>query len=175
MYTNRLARRIAGNEYKIRDYKKFWVWIDEQAQTFPDLIRVPFEGIILKDIPKEDMCRETRLAWATLRGRLYTAYDILRSVVKTMPRRRFDAIFVSVYEYQFSKVVSNRELTECLFGHYDRRSTQVITVKWIPKTQSGVFTLPMPAKKGNHWEWTRSQAMAWRMWFVEEYGERNDD
>jgi len=173
METNALVKRIVGNEYKVRSATKFWVWLDEQSQNFRESIKIPFEGIVLRDDSQEDLCDHTGLAWATLRGRLYTAYDILRSAAKSMPRRRFNSIFVSVYDHEFSTFVRTRELTECLFGFYDRRATQVITVKWIPKVQSGVWNLPMPTKKGSHWEWTREQAQIWRVWFVSEYGENH--
>lgn len=169
-----LAKRMLGNEWNARDEGRVRSWIEGRLEVLPENIRRPFVGTVLEARDAREVAREMGIAWATLRARVADAFQMLGVLARSLPKDRFQRLFKSVYEHEFSKKVRTRELTECLFGRYDRRSTQTIAVKWIPKVQTGEVNLPMPRKQGKFWIWTKEEAEAWRQWFAEGKPEKEE-
>ena len=114
-----------------------------------------------------EVAREMSIAWTTLGARVSDAYQVLGALAHSLPKDRLKRMFRSVYEYEFGDEVRTSELTECLFGSYDRRGIQTIALKWIHKVKSVEIDFPMPRKKGKFWVWTKEEAEAWRKWFAE--------
>jgi len=98
------------------------------------------------------------IARPVLCGTGHQAFQVLGSLAQPLSKERFNRLFASVYEHEFSQKVTNSELTKCLYGQYDRRSIQTIAVKRIPKAEMGEIDLPAPRKKGNFWDWTEKEA-----------------
>lgn len=163
---NSLVKRMLGNEYNARDGRRVMSWIESRLELLPDGTRESFVEAVLKERDAREVAREMGLAWATIRGRLSDAFQLLGVLARSLPKDRFERLFKSVYEYEFGDEVRTKELTLCLFGRYDRRSTQAVAVRWIPKVQNGEVDLPMPRKEGKFWVWTKEQAEAWRDWFA---------
>lgn len=164
-----LVKKFLGNAWNARDEGRVLSWIESRLDTIPESIRYPFVEAVLKGRDGREVAGELGIAWPTLRARLSDAFQILGALARSLPKDRFQRLFKSVYEYEFGEEVRTSELTECLFGRYDRRATQTIAVKWIPKVQSGEIDLPMPQKQGKFWVWSREEAEAWRRWFAEEW------
>lgn len=167
MEINALVKRMLGNEWNARDAVRVERWVRKNHVLLPDFLREAFDDVVLSDRNPHEFADDLHIAWATLRGRLTRAHQIMGVLAKAMTKNRFRAMFVSVYEHEFGNEVRTRELTETLFGWYDRRSTQNIHVKWIPQVSAGELDLPMPQKNGKYWVWTKEQASAWRKWYVE--------
>jgi hypothetical protein len=162
-----LVKRMLGNEFNARDERRVLSWVESQLPVIPEGIQYPLVEAVLKGRNPREVAKEMGIAWPTLRARLSDAFQVLGALARSLPKDRFQRLFKSVFEHEFGEEVRTSELTRCLYGRYDRRSTQAIAVKWIPRAQSGEVDLPVPRKKGKFWVWTKEEAEAWRRWFAE--------
>ncbi|MBI4297952.1 MAG: hypothetical protein HY676_05415 [Chloroflexi bacterium] len=163
---HRLVKRMLGNEFLARDKDRVLSWVESRLDALQWNIRFPFEQAALKGRDRKEVEEELGIAGSTLRLRLSNACQVLGALARALPSRTFHCLFQSVYEHEFGDEVTARELTACLFGHYERRATQTVAVKWIPALKQGRIDLPMSRKKGKRWVWTREEAEAWRRWFA---------
>jgi hypothetical protein len=169
---NHVVKRLIGNEWNARDPARARAWLERQTPLLPETVRPIFVKVVLERRDATEVAEERGVSTSTVRSRTSQAYRLLGTLARSLRTERpnrFRRLFRSVYEHAFGEEVTTRELTECLFGRYDRRETQTIAVSWIRRVQRGEWDLPMPERKGKSWVWTGEQAQVWRDWFVTKY------
>lgn len=163
---NALVKRIMGRGWNARDPDKVWAWVEAVVAELPERERVVFEDAVLLDRDFEEIAERLGLMPRTVGDRLSKAFKRLGDEAEKLTADQRDEMFWSVYEYEFPEEVRTKDLTFCLFGRYERRSTQAIAVRLIPRVREGKVDLPMPSKRGGSWVWTREQAERWRDWYA---------
>lgn len=181
MDANVFAKRVVGRRWVVRDEVLVRNWMLEVQPLLSPLFRVVCEMVVVGEVDVKKTAEELGKAWPTVRWRLAVVFEVFSVLAQSLSKERFAQMFVSVLEYEFSKEVTVRELTECLFGRYNQ-STQVVSSKWIPRVIRGEVNLPRPTKKsqsksrsGQKWVFTKEQAEIWRDWYVSHNEEVNND
>ncbi len=162
-----VVKKMLGPKWVARDEAGVERWVTEKSELLPPLLKEIFREVVVEGRDPHAVAESHGIAWATVRGRVARGFEILGVLAKALPREEFNALFASIFEYQFGDEVTTPELTRALLGRYDRRSTQVVAGIWLPAAQAGKLDLPLPEKKGKSWTWTKEQAEAWRKWYAE--------
>lgn len=171
---------LAGREYALQDGPLAHKWLSGLIVKLRPLVRGPMTEVVLCGRSIAEVAQDLRIAESTVRWRLSLGKEVVRWFLMCLPAAKFDRLFRKVRDWEFSDQVTVPELTTALFGSYDRRTTQVITVKWIPQALELKLIwqdqpLPLPSKQGRNWVWSKVAAEIWRDWYLGEADDEEDE
>ena len=149
------TKKIAGHEWLPVD-DRFEAWLKSSVERLPEKVgrptRMALEGKSVKEIAQE----------IGFKGGTVSNYVSKGLMVLGALLGDDRSMFKSIREFKFSDEVDGYELGMCFYG----RLTRNVQEQYLPRARSGELNLPMPEWKGGKWVWKKSDAEAWREWYV---------
>ena len=87
MEENTLVKRMLGNEWNARGGKVF-VWVKDSLKFLPENLWGPFTEVVLMERDGHEVAKEMGLTWATLRGRVADAFQMLGVLARSLSKGR---------------------------------------------------------------------------------------